>query len=271
MTKSPTLANARRRRALLLFGVVLCGGVTTESAAHAQKSRAIDTAFRAAYPSSAPVTTQLAGVALGRFAIAGLQQYARSEHAPEEGGIALSFADSSGQVRVLVRVAVCADSAAARRVLDAELHGVSSQLARVSDTPLGDAAWADAAGKGTSLVLATQGNIAYAVDVTSPAPGIATAATIAAALRATMAPGVPVFPAVSVRFAATLDAKRGGEVLVEVPGGHPYKLRADGAYVARGASGPLVRPFHAGAITVYATVVDDLARVTVASATTIAR
>ena len=66
-----------------------------------------------------------------------------------------------------------------------------------------------------------------------------------------------------------LDPLRGGgEVRVTVNGGHPYKLRAEGGYITRAASGAVVRPLGPGQVTVHATVVDELARVTDAWATT---
>ena len=88
-------------------------------------------------------TAPLAGVQLAKLVIPGLQLAARSEHAADDGGGVLSFADREGVVRVLVQLAVATDASAARKVLDAELHGISMQLDRASDTALGDLVWAD--------------------------------------------------------------------------------------------------------------------------------
>lgn len=230
--------------------------------------------FHAAYPATAPSSSVLlAGVDLKRFAVPGLKESARSEQAAVDGGLVLSLSDAAGVVRALIHVAVLPDSAAARRAMDVELHGVSTQLASAADAGLGDLAWADDDGKGTALVIATQANIAYSVNIVVPSANLPTAAAIATLLRRSMPVGAPAFPAVSVTLPAAIDAKAkgGAPVQVSVPGGHAYHLRAEGGYIARGATGPTVRPLGPGAVTVYATVVDELARVTVTAATTLAK
>ena len=124
----------------------------------------------------------------------------------------------------------------------------------------------------TSLVVSHRegSEVIYSVSVPDPTPGQPTAAALAQTVRAAMVPGAPRFPAVTVWLPATVDAKSGAPVSVVVPGGASYKLRADGGYIARGANGPVVRPFGPGPVAVHATVVDDLARVTVATSTTTA-
>ena len=260
-------------RMCILGGLCLAGSVAAAPAARGPVTPTMDSEFRAAYPMTTPAAApQLAGVALARLVIPGLQLSERSERAPEDGGIVISLADGEGVVRVLVHLAVAADAAAARRVLDAELHGVATQLAPASDQSLGELAWADEAGKGTALVIAAQANIAYSVSVAGAgAPGVPTAAAIAGLLRKAMVVGRPVFPAATVALASAIDARTGGAVHITVPEGYSYKLRADGGYLARGENGPVVRPFGPGAVTVYATVTDELARVTVVSGTTIAK
>lgn len=229
----------------------------------------LDREFRAAYPSSArPPGKPVAGVTLAKLVIPGLQLAARSERAAADGGLVLSFADGAGTVRAVVQLAVFADATAARQELDAELHGVSSQLSPAADATLGELTWVDDAGKGTALVLAAQANLAYSVRVLDTIPGVPTAATIAGVIQSAIVPGPPVFPAATVTLPPTLDARGGGEVRVAVRGGHPYKLRAEGGYIARAESGAVVHPLGPGQVTVHATVVDELARVTDAWATT---
>lgn len=268
MTRSRTLANVLRLRPLLF-----CGACLVASSAQATPGATIDREFRAAYPTNVPSsTTPIAGVALSRFAVSGLAKSARSERAFDDGGIVLSLADRAGVVRVVVQLSVAPDASAARHVLDAELHGVSTALSRASDATLGDLSWADDGGRGTTLVLGTQANLAYSVNVIAATPNLPTAAGIAQLLRKAMVQGAPAFPAASVSVPQAIDKKQGGIVSVSVPGGYPYTLRADGGYIARKNNAEkgqaIVRPFAAGPVIVYATIVDDLSRVTVARAVT---
>lgn len=262
-------ADAKLRMLLpLAIGTLLAGSPASAA------PPSLDSAFHAAYPATAPSSTVLlAGVELKRLAtLPGLQVSARSERLASDGGVLLSLADGTGRVRMMVHIAVLPDAAAARRVLDAELHGVSTQLASAADPALGDLAWADDGGKGTSLVIATQANIAYSVNIVDPLPATPTAAAVAALLRKAMPVGAPAFPAATVTLPASIDAKaRGGGLIQVAAAGRPYSLRADGGYVASGPNGSVVRPLAPGAVTVYATVVDELARVTVAAATTLAK
>ena len=278
MTKSPESVSGRRadrvRKAhLLLAGAFLvAGGMAIAAPSSKSKTPTIDADFRAAYPMTAPPATgAIAGVDLARLSIPGLRQTARDDRTADDGGIVVSWADTAGEVRVLVHIAVASDSSTARQALDTELHGISVALPKATDNSLGDLAWADDAGKGTALVVATQANVAYSVHVLSPMAGVPSAAAIATQLRSLMVPGVPSFPSATVTLPATLDAKKGGDVRITVPGGFPYQVRADGGYLAHGSSGSIVRPFGPGTVTVYATVVDDLARVTVAKGTAIAK
>ncbi len=265
-------AKAKSGKLLLLAAAGLLAG-SPALAAPASRVQAepstLDREFRAAYPSSArPPGKPVAGVALAKLVIPGLQLAARSERAAADGGLVLSFADGTGAVRAVVQLAVFADAGAARQELDAELHGVSSQLGPAADATLGELTWVDDAGKGTALVLAAQANLAYSVRVLDQSPGVPTAAAIAAVVHSAIVPGPPQFPAATVTLPPTLDARGGGEVHVTVRGGHPYKLRADGGYIARAARGAVVRPLGPGQVTVHATVVDELARVTDAWAKT---
>lgn len=265
-------AEAKTRQIFLLAAACLLGGSPALAAPAGRgqaESSSIDREFRAAYPTSTrPPGKPVAGVALAKLVIPGLQLTGRSERTAADGGLVLSFADGTGAVRAVVQLAVFAEPTAARQELDAELHGVSSQLAPAADTTLGELTWVDDAGKGTALVLAAQANLAYSVRVLDQGPGVPTAAAIARVVRAAIVPGAPMFPAATVTLPSTLDARGGGEVRVTVNGGHPYKLRAEGGYITRAASGAVVRPLGPGQVTVHATVVDELARVTDAWATT---
>lgn len=232
----------------------------------------IEQAFRAAYPLDAPSSSvRLAGVALDRFAVPGLLASQRSDQAGDDGGVGLSFSDRAGTVRVLLQLSVMPDVMAARRVLGTELRGVALPLARAFDPLLGDLAYADEGGRGASLVVATQANIAYVVHVVEPGPDVPSAATVAGLLRTAMVVGSPSFPSISLSLPPLVDAKAGAELRVYVPGGLPYKLHADGAYVARGGNGYVLRPFGPGPVTAFATATSDLGCVSVASHSALAR
>lgn len=232
----------------------------------------IEQEFRAAYPLDLPSSSvRLAGVALDQLHIPGLLRGDRSDDAGDDGGVLLRFVDRAGSVRVLLQIAVMPDVLWARRVLGTELRGVSLPLARALDPLLGDLAYADDGGRGSSLVLATQANIAYRVHVLEGGAELPSAANIAGLVRTAMVAGAPSYPAVSLQLPSGIDVKEGAALRVFVPSGLPYTLRADGAYVAHGQAGPLVRPFAAGPITVYATVASPLGCVTVTSQHSIAQ
>lgn len=257
-----------RRTFALLTALLLGAGPVAAGPRGATTTTSLEAEFRATYPNDAPSSlTRLSGVALDRLVLPGLQQSARSDEAAEEGGVVLSFADRASNVRVVVHVAVLPDVGLARRILDEQLRGVSQPLARALDPLLGDLAWADDGGRGAGLVLATQANIAYGVHVLDAGADLPSAASIAGQLRLAMVPGQPSPPQVRLSIPPVIDAKGGAELRIYVPSGLPYQLRASGAYIARGAQGPLVRPFGRGAVTVYATAVNDLGCVTVASQT----
>ena len=254
--------------AFLVLGGVAVAAPST-SGTKSPGAATIDADFRAAYPMTAPPSAStLAGVELGKLAIPGLRKTAADERAADDGGLVWSYSDMTGKVAVLVHVAVTPDTATARQLLDIELHGISTLVPKAIDPALGDLAFADDGGKGTSLVIATRANVEYSVDVVSDAPGIPTAAAIAGQIGTLMVAGTPIFPSATVTLPPTIDAKKGDDVRISVPGAQPYKVRADGGYMAHGTAWPIIRPFGPGPVTVYATVVDDLARVTIARATT---
>ena len=232
----------------------------------------IEQAFRGAYPLDAPSSpVRLAGVAIDRFALAGLQASQRSDQAGDDGGVVLSFSDRAGTVRVLLQLSVLPDVMAARRVLGTELRGVALPLSRAFDPLLGDLAYADEGGRGASLVVATQGNLAYSVHVVEPGPDVPSAATVAGLLRTAMVVGSPSCPSIVLSLPPVIDAKTGAELRVYVPGGLPYKLHADGAYVARGGNGYVLRPFAPGPVTAYATATGELGCVSVARHSAVAQ
>ena len=254
--------------AFLLASSVAIGAPSGKS----PSASSLDVEFRASYPMTAPPSaTSIAGVDLARFSIVGLRKTATDQRAADDGAIVQSWSDLAGHVRVLVHVAVTPDVATARRILDVELHGISRALPAAVDPSLGDLAWADDTGKGTGLVVATKANVEYSVNVVSPGAGVPSASTVAAQLGALMVVGAPTFPAVTLSLPSTVDAKKGGDVRISVPSGLAYQVHAEGAYMAHGSAWPIVRPFAPGPVTVYATIVDELGRVTVAKAMTVAK
>lgn len=257
----------------LLSGCLLASSLA--AAAPAGRSRStpstLDAAFAATYPASArPARSPVAGVELARLVLPGLRLSARSERAAQDGGLVLSFADGEGAVRARIHLAVFASASEAQKEVDAELHGVSTQLLPAADPTLGEPAWADDGGKGTALLIAAQANVAYSVTVLQDLPGLS-AAAIAGLVRTAMVAGTPRFPAAAVTLPASIAVRQGEKVRVTVAGDAGYTLRAEGGYIARSATGPVVRPLGPGAVTVQATVVDALGRVTVAAATTVAK
>lgn len=252
---------------LLSAGVVLAA--PPRGGAHKSGTRSLDGQLHATYAMNASSSALLAGVAIDKLRVPGLQLVARTDDKADAGGIVLSFAGTSGDVRVLMHVAVCSDAAQARKALDTELRGISTSLVRAPDG-LGDAAFSDDS-QGNGLVVATQGNLFYKVDVLDAKSGLPTAAALATTLRAAMVPGAPHFPSATLRLPSSIDAKRGAPVSIAAPSNGTYKLRAEGGYIARGPQGPIVRPFAPGPITVYATLVDELGRVAVTSASSSAQ
>lgn len=232
-------------------------------------AKTLDAQLHAAYAMNASSSALVAGVALDKLRIPGLQVVARTDDKPDAGGIVLSFAGSSGDVRLLVHVAVCADAVTARKTLDAELRGISTSLVRAPDG-LGDAAFSDDS-QASALLVATQGNLFYKIDVLDSKSGLPTAAAIAATLRSAMVPGAPRFPSATLSVPPSIDARRGAPLVIIPSSNSTYKLRAEGGYIARGPQGPVLRPFAPGPITVHATLVDDLGRVAVVSAAASAR
>ena len=178
----------------------------------------------------------------------------------------LSYADRAGNVRVVVHVAVLPDVGLARRILDEQLRGVSQPLVRALDPLLGDLAWADDGGRGPGWSWRRRPTWLMASTCWMPDPicRVPPASPVSFVWPWSPASRVPAGPPVDP---PVIDAKAGAELRVYVPSGLPYQLRASGAYIAQGPQGPLVRPFGRGSVTVYATAVNDLGCVTVASQT----
>jgi len=267
-TRSPLPNNAVR---LFAFACLLSAGLAAAApprGAGKPGARALDSQFRATYQMGPSSTALLAGVPLSKLQLPGLQVHFRSDSPPEDGGIMLSFA-RNGEVRAIIALAVCADAVTARKVLDVELHGVSSSLVRAPEG-LGDAAFSDD-NQGSSLVLATQGNVFYKVDIVDPKAGLPRAAAIAAMVRGAMVLGTPRFPSGTITLAPSIRVGSGGsgpDITVSTAATNTYTLRANGGYVARRQNGLVLRALNRGPITVQATVVDDLGRVSIISANT---
>lgn len=227
--------------------------------------------FRASYPQTSAVTaTTFAGVSIDKLAFSGLRGVAREEHTVDDGGLVLSFADASSEVRVVVKLAVARDSAAARHFVDVELHSVQAVLPRATDASFGDHAFADDGGRGESLVVGAAANVAWVVHVDRSVPGMPLASDVVHAMRALAVEGVPSFSAPTLHLPAVVPLSGAPFRVVSASGTSP-KLRAEGAYVAHGKSEPIVRPFGPGPIAVIATTADELGRVSATRAETIAR
>lgn len=218
----------------------------------------VEAGFRATYPAPAPISGAFAGLEVAKVSVPGLRLATRELHAPEEGGLVLSFVDLGGEVRAVVKLAVARDAAAARRFVDEELHGIQAVLAKSVDPSLGENVWADDAGRGDGTVVGSAANVAFAVhvrrDATSTLPR---AGVVAAGLRALLVEGAPSFPTATVALPSTIPLS-GAPFAVTQGSPGDLRLRAEGAYVAKGRT---LRPFGPGPVTLVVTVADDLGRV----------
>jgi hypothetical protein len=185
----------------------------------------------------------------------------RDDRELDEGGVTLSFADDQDRVRAVVHLAVARDAAGARAFVLRTLRGVAAVLPA---TGADEVAFGDPKDR---FLVAAHGNIAYVVDAQDGSA--ASASSIGAIVKGAVAAGAPVFPRATVSLPAT--AERSAPVAITTSAGARYRLHASGGYVARGPNGPVIRPFAAGRVEVTAVVSDDLARVTVARAATVAR
>ncbi len=202
----------------------------------------------ASYVVPPPSAAVAAGVDLGKIAVPGLKLHVRDDRAPEHGGVALSFADERSRVRVVVRIAVARDGAAARAYVEGALRGVSSVL--------DDVAFADPQDR---LVVASRGNVAYVVEVLDGS--LASASSVVGAVRRAFVSGTPDFPRATVSVPKSFEGS--APVTVTVSRGARYRLSARGAYVARGRdASPVLKAFGRGPVELTAIVADDLGRVT---------
>ncbi|GAC1558290.1 MAG: hypothetical protein NVS3B10_17640 [Polyangiales bacterium] len=267
----------RKLHRALVAGMLLCGGVVL--AGPSQGGGGAEAAFEAHYPhvaSPAPTSSSrgpFAGVDLAALAVPGLVLAERVDETVDDGGVSLSFADAQGTVRAVVRVAVGRDENEARGFLRRSLHAVARILPEVQDPALGDVAYAND-GVGRFYVAAAAGNVAYVVRTIARAsdPEVAPdARTLAALVRARMVAGIPQRPVPTVALPPEVSLHDGAPIVVGGTPGQGVHLRAEGAYVAHGATGPVVRPSAAGPIAVIALVADELGRVGEARAESLAR
>jgi hypothetical protein len=107
-------------------------------------------------------------------------------------------------------------------------------------------------------------------DATAPG-AVPTARAIAMDFHAKTVPGVPTLPTPAVSIPSEVPIAGGAQITVSAPAGQTPHLRAENAYVAHGASGPVLEPFGPGKVAVIAVVADDLGRVGVARAEATAR
>ncbi len=213
-----------------------------------------------------PSSALSAGVRLDHVAPPGLALHARDDRAAAEGGVTLSFVDGASgagpkRVRVIVRLAVTPDAAGAKAFLERTLRGVSGAL---SPSDADEVAFVDSSDR---VVVAAHGNVAYTVEVSEGS--LASARTIAASVRRAFVAGTPAFPRATVTLPPVVE--RAAPIAVTVPAGARHRLSATGGYVARGESGPVLRPFAKGPVAVSAIVSDELGRVTEVRATALAR
>ncbi|MGZ3418197.1 MAG: hypothetical protein ACXVEF_15620 [Polyangiales bacterium] len=216
--------------------------------------------FQAAYPHTPEVSGSFAGIRLDALSFAGLRLLEREDLTVEAGGTTLAYGDT--QVRLVIEVAIAHDSKAARGFVDMKLHGISRQLPASTDPSFGDYAFGD----GDSIVVGAAQNVAWVVRSLDGSPIKARDAI--AELRAKTVVGAPVFPTATITLPTDIP-HAGGDVRITTTA--KFKLRAEGGYVAHGKGSPILKPFKAGPVTLVATLVDDLGRVSEARATTTAK
>lgn len=252
--------STRRRpsRSDLARAAIGLAAVALVAAAPAREARADDAS---AYVVPTPMASASAGVRVDRLTPAGLSLHVRDDRAPAEGGVTLSYADAAKRVRVVLRVAVAPDAAGAKAFVERALRGVSGALAP-SDAD--EVAFGDPSDR---LLIAARGNVAYSVEVLEGS--LASARAIASNVRRAFVSGAPTFPRATVSLPPTVE--RSAPIAIAVPPGAHYRLAATGAYVAKGESGPVLRPFAKGPVSVTAIVSDELGRVTEVTATSLAR
>ncbi len=218
--------------------------------------------FRAMYPAGPAVTsTTFAGVDLAKLdtslSASGLRLGSREDHTVDDGGVVLPYLDATGEVRLLLKIAVARDAAAARRFVDTELHGIQLVLSRAVDPSLGDQVFADGAGRGEWTVVGAAANVAYAIHLRAGASKMPRASEIATTLRGVVVEGVLTAPTATVSLPSIVPLT-GAPFTVTPSNGAALQLRAEGAYVAKGR---VLRPFAAGPVTLIVTVADELGRV----------
>lgn len=252
---------SRRFASLVAVGtlVVAAGFLGRRAISAPVPGGSVEAGFRATYPlAPAPISGAFAGLDVAKVSVPGLRLVSRELHAPEEGGLVLSFADLGGEVRAVVKIAVARDATAARKFVDEELHGIQAVLAKAVDPSLGENVWADDAGRGDGTVVGSAANVAFAVHVRRDASStLPRAGVVASGLRALLVEGAPAFPTATVALPATIPVA-GAAFAVTTSPGADVRLRADGAYVAKGRT---LRPFAAGPVTLVVTVADELGRV----------
>lgn len=276
--------SVKAKALLLVLGAAALGGGAWAVRPRAVGPRALPDAFKAAYPAAtAPAGAggvgagaSFAGVELARLGAAfqafGLHETARDAYAPDDGGLVLSFSDPAGDVRAVVTLAVADTSDAARSFVTGRLLGVSTGLPAAADPALGDIAYADG-GRGDGIVVGARGNVGYSVRVLPDDNGrtVAPASQLARAVIAALVAGTPAAWGATLGLPAAVSATDGSPVRVAAPAGATPLLSAEGAYVAHGSTGPVLRPFGPGPVAVTATVVDGLGRVSVTRAASVAR
>lgn len=250
----------------IFAAALLASGVALSAAG--QGKDATNPEFESSYPMNEPTPSgTMAGVDVKAIDVPGMTLKAREDETPDDRGVVLSFADGAGEVRVVIRFAVTQTANDARSFLKRELHGVARVLPEVKDPSLGDLAYAED-GVGEVYVAGTIANVAYVVRTipNGNAPGsVPTAKAIAIDLHLKTVPGVPTLPTPAVSIPSDVPLA-GAPITVGALSGQSPHLRAENAYVAHGATGPVLKPFGPGKVAVIAVVADDLGRVGVARA-----
>lgn len=255
-----------------LGALLLVGGAALAAPSLGGTKRADDPVRTGYALESASAQGSLAGVEKSAIVVPGL---VLQDTVADDGGLVFTYVDAAKTVRAIVRLEVATDADGARRFLDHQLHGIARILPALADASLGDLVYGDESG--ATIVLGTMANVAFDVrlvdagnapDATGKTPS---AKTIAGIVRAAMRPGVPMLPTPKVSLPAEVSVQTGAEVVLTGLAGQTPALRVDGGYVAHGSKGPILRPFAPGPITVRAIVVDELARVGVGTATTLAK
>lgn len=247
-TRRPNSISERILRLVPVGFAVIAAAVTSApGVAHSDD----DARLRAAYPMTGTSNVRAAGIDLAKLSLTGLKLSVRDDRSVASGGTTMSFVDSQGQVQLVIRFAVAADTAPARAFAYARLRAITTTL---SASALDEFAFTNDTG---SIVVGVHGNVAYQID----AQGSVSGTDVARALGALFVAGTPSFPRASLVMPPSVP-KDGAAFSLTAPTATTTRFLAKNGYVTKLRGATTLHPSAAGRVEITAVVGDDLGRVT---------